>query len=465
MTYTPEWKSLCQYQPPEWYKNAKFGIFIHWGVYSVPAYGSEWYSRNMYIQGSPEFEHHIKTYGPHRVFGYKDFIPMFKAEKFDPEQWAELFKCSGAEYVIPVAEHHDGFQMYKSGLSHWNSFEMGPKRDVVGELKTAVENRGMALGVSSHRIEHYFFMGHGKDFESDIHEPLKRGDLYWPSMREPSNHFSPDEAEPSEEFLDDWLDRCKEIVDQYKPRVFYFDWWIIAKKAREHLKRFAAYYYNQVPDGVINYKHDSFAFGCGVPDMERGHFSAVQPYCWQTDTSVARNSWCYTENNSYKSAAEIIRVLVDVVSKNGNLLLNIGPKSDGTIPDKDKAILLEIGQWLKTNGEGIYGARPWRAWGEGKVSNAEGQFSENTVSYTGEDFRFTSNNGCIYAYAMNWQGSALIRSLAVKNNGSGVFQGIIDKAEVLGWDGDVSYSSGEDGLRISAGIRSDKPVCFKITVL
>ena len=177
--YKPTWESLSAYELPTWYRNAKFGIFIHWGIYSVPAFSSEWYSRNMYIQGSPEYEHHIKTYGEHKNFGYKDFIPMFKAEKFNPDEWAELFKEAGANYVVPVAEHHDGFQMYRSEISHWNAYEMGPERDVLGELKTACQKREMQIGASSHRIEHWFFMGHGKEFESDIKDPMQRGDFYW----------------------------------------------------------------------------------------------------------------------------------------------------------------------------------------------------------------------------------------------------------------------------------------------
>ena len=187
--YKDTWESLSGYTVPKWYMNAKFGIFIHWGIYSVPAYGNEWYSRNMYIKEGKDFAHHVKTYGAHKDFGYKDFIPMFKAEKFDPESWAELFKESGAKYVVPVAEHHDGFQMYKSKISHWNAFEMGPCRDVLGELEKAFKEKGLQTGASSHRFEHWFFMGHGKDFDSDIKEPLKRGDFYWPAMPEPENHY------------------------------------------------------------------------------------------------------------------------------------------------------------------------------------------------------------------------------------------------------------------------------------
>lgn len=239
------WESLSGYRVPEWYRNAKFGIFIHWGIYSVPAFGNEWYSRNMYIEGTPEFEHHVETYGKQSRFGYKDFIPMFRAEKFDPAVWADLFFEAGAKYVVPVAEHHDGFQMYKSGISHWNAYEMGPKRDVLGELKKCVEARGMVAGASSHRVEHWFFMGHGKDFESDIKGPMERGDFYWPAMPERPHYDLFSEPAPTEEFLEDWLVRTCELIDCYRPRILYFDWWIQHSAVKPYLKKAAAYYYNR----------------------------------------------------------------------------------------------------------------------------------------------------------------------------------------------------------------------------
>ena len=195
--FDASWESLSDYQVPKWYADAKFGIFIHWGIYSVPAFGSEWYSRNMYIQGSPEYEHHLKTYGKHKEFGYKDFIPMFTADKFDPDQWADLFFQAGAQYVVPVAEHHDGFQMYRSEISHWNAYEMGPKRDVLGELEKSFTKRGLQTGASSHRVEHWFFMGHGKEFDSDIKDPMQRGDFYWPANSEPNHQDLYSEPTPT----------------------------------------------------------------------------------------------------------------------------------------------------------------------------------------------------------------------------------------------------------------------------
>ena len=319
--YRDDWASLSAYAVPAWYAQAKFGIFIHWGLYSVPAFGSEWYSRNMYLPSSREFQHHREVYGDQKDFGYKDFIPLFKAERFDPEAWADLFSQAGARFVVSVAEHHDGFQMYKSGVSHFNAWEMGPKRDVLGELRAACESRGLILGASSHRAEHWFFMSGGKTFDSDIRDPMERGDFYWPAQPEPDHYDLFSRPAPSEEYLNDWLVRTCELIDRYQPKVLYFDWWIQHAAFRPYLKKLAAYYYDRGAQWgtgcVLTYKNEAFPFGCAVPDMERGQFADAQPYVWQADTSTALNSWGYTENNRFRDPAGLVRDLVDVVSKNG----------------------------------------------------------------------------------------------------------------------------------------------------
>lgn len=406
------WDSLKQYQVPDWYQDEKFGIFIHWGVYAVPAFGNEWYPRNMYLQGTPEFEHHVKTYGPQSKFGYKDFIQDFKAEKYDPAAWAELFEQSGARFVVPVAEHHDGFAMYDTALSKWSATQMGPKRDVVGELAEAVRKRGMIFGVSSHRAEHWFFMNGGRAYDSDVNDP-EYADFYGPAVasENSSNGFegawsSRDwTPRPDAAYLEDWLARCCELVDKYQPQLFWFDWWIEQIVFQPYVQRFATYYYNRGLEwnkGVaINYKNYTFPVEAAVWDIERGQLADLREHFWQTDTAVSKNSWGYVSNQDYKQSSEIVSDLVDIVSKNGALLLNIGPRPDGTIPDQEQVMLREIGAWLKANGEAIYGTRSWKSYGEGPTKVADGGFTDGqSRGYTCEDIRFTRKGNTLYAITL-----------------------------------------------------------------
>jgi alpha-L-fucosidase len=465
--FEPTWESLKQYRAPQWYMDAKFGIFIHWGVYCVPAFGNEWYPRNMYMQGTPEFEHHVKTYGPHTKFGYKDFIPMFKAEKFDPAAWAELFRKAGARYVMPVAEHHDGFAMYDCSFSKWNSVQMGPKRDIVGELAAAVRKEGLVFGLSSHRAEHWFFMDGGRNFPSDVQDPQYE-DFYGPAWPYPGDMKSEWKSldwkpRPHAKHLEDWLARTCELVDVYQPQVVWFDWWIEQIVFQPYLQRFAAYYYNRGLEwgkGVaINYKNESFPMQAAVYDIERGQLSGINPHFWQTDTSISKNSWGYVSEQDYKTAESIVGDLVDIVSKNGTLLLNIGPRSDGTIPEPEQDILLEIGQWLAVNGEAIYETRPWKIYGEGPTQVFEGGFSDTKrTAFTAQDFRFTKKGETLYAISLAWPGDgdrAIITSLKKA-------EGQVKQVHMLGTDGPLPFVQDQSGLKVT--LPNKKPCRFAYTL-
>lgn len=467
--YDDTWDSMQNMTVPKWYRDAKFGIFIHWGLYSVPAFKNEWYPRNMYIKDSAEYHYHIENFGKHADFGYKDFIPLFKAEKFNADAWLDLFEASGAKYIMPVAEHHDGFQLYKSEVSRWNSYEMGPKIDVMTELEAAAKKRDIQLCLSSHRIENWFFLGHGRQFESDIKGSYGPEDFYWGTMPESDHQDLHPECEPSQEFMEDWLIRCCELVDKYKPAVFYFDWWIHIATLKPYLKKFAAYYYNKMNEsglqGVINYKHDAFAYGTAVLDIERGQAPSITPNFWQTCTPIANNSWGYTENNEYRDSSDILANLVDIVSKNGSLLLNVGPKADGTITEEDTKVLIEIGEWLKVNGESIYETTYFRTYGEGPTAIKEGQFTDMSPrDFTSEDIRFTQKGSNLYATVLAYpeNGIVNIKSLAHRSID---FHGIIKDISILGFDEKPIYERTREMLTIKTkSVNSKNPVVFKIVI-
>ncbi len=468
--YTDSWESLCEHPVPKWYQKGKFGIFIHWGPYCVPAFGNEWYPRNMYRKGTAENLHHVKTYGTLDKFGYKDFIPMFKAEHFDAKEWTDLFEESGARFVVPVAEHHDGFQMYASDLSPWNSAQMGPCRDVLGLLKEETEKRGMTFGASSHRAEHYWFFNGGRSIpESDVNDP-EYASLYGPAMGITREFQSIYDNTPTEEHMQDWLLRTCELVDRYQPKLIFFDWWIQQYAWKPYLKKFAAYYYNRAcewgAEVAIDAKFDAYVHGSAVKDIERGQLNHIVPDLWQNDTSVARNSWGYTVGNDYKKASDIILDLVDVVSKNGALLLNIGPRADGTIPDEDAAILREIGRWMKVNGEAIYDTRYWKIFGEGPTVVPEGSFSDTyEKSFTHEDIRFTCKGNHIYAIVLKWpeDGNIHIRSLGSDMK---LLKSSITDVELLGTGLHPNFERFTNlEIRCGAGIDAgDMPMVLKITV-
>jgi len=328
--YSADWDSRKKHEPaPEWFRDAKFGIYFHWGVYSVPAFGSEWYPRNMHIKKRPEYKHHLETYGDPTEFGYADFVPKFKAEKFDADQWAALFERAGARFAGPVAEHHDGFAMWDSDQTPWNAADMGPRRDVTGELARAVRKRGMKLVATFHHARNSLWQKDGKwtghyqyvkqDFPSLLDDP-KEAILYG--------------YMPREKFVEMWRGKLFEVIDHYQPDLIWFDSWLneIPERARQE---FCAYYLNRAnewgKDVVITRKQDDLPIEFTVLDLEKGRMNKLTENVWLTDDAISLGSWCYTEDLRIKPLRQVLHVLIDIVSKNGVLLLNVCPKADGTI--------------------------------------------------------------------------------------------------------------------------------------
>ncbi|MFW5901164.1 MAG: alpha-L-fucosidase [bacterium] len=442
-SYQPTWESIEQHEVPDWYDDAKFGIFIHWGVYAVPAWApvggsesssqySEWYPFHMYKEGDTTYKYHRKHYGKLSEFGYKDFIPMFTAEKWDPEQWAQLFKDAGARYVVPVGEHHDGFPMWDSDLTEWDAMDKGPKRDIIGELAKAVRERNMKYAPSYHRMMNYY----DPSFE-DGH------------FNNP--HYSEDG--PDSVFVKNWKERWEELRDKYKPDIIWFDGDWMAPVDVWGTKQIVADYYNTAREwGKEVLVNDRL----GEVRGERGDFYTTEyEYGIQTDTLITHKwescrgiggSFGYNKNEEpedYMSVNELVDMLVDIVSKNGNLLLNIGPKADGTIPEIQKERLLGIGEWLQTNGEAIYGTDYWETYGE-------------------DNIRFTrKGDHTLYAIALEWPGEQVtIRSL-----GEGM-KGEIQSVSMLGSDSSLNWDFSEEGLTIDTP--SEKPCehayAFKISL-
>jgi len=491
--YRADWATLIHYQQPQWYTDAKFGIFIHWGVYSVPAAENEWYPRNMYRPSEGAYKNFREHFANGEIScgggapadrssfagcGYKDLIPLFKAEHFDASAWARLFKEAGAQYVVPVAEHHDGFSMYDSGLSDWTVVKMGPRRDTLGELAKAVRAEGLHFGLSSHRAEHNFFYDGGRSIRSDVNDP-KYASLYGPAhqwfMAPPDAHeLVNDWTWISEDWTRDWLARDTELVEKYKPEIVYFDWWIGTPNFRRAVTEFAAFYYNYAAahdyTGVINFKDYSLNRKAAVLDFERGQTDHIIPDHWQTDTSISNASWGYIEHDTFKTPEFLVHQLIDIVSKNGNLLLNFGPRSDGTIPEQVQSTLREMGAWLKVNGEAIYGTTYWKAYGEGPTQVVGGAFHDtDTKPYTPQDFRFTAKGNTVYAIGMacppqtgEMADKAIIHTLGSAHEGASL---PVANIELIGSSRRVTWTQDTDALTVNlpAGATCKYAYALKLT--
>lgn len=450
------WENMHR-KAPEWFRDAKFGLFFHWGPYSVPAYKNEWYSRNMYAKKNAINRYHVETYGPLSTFGYKDFYPMMKGEKFDPEEWADLVVRSGAKYAGPVTEHSDNFSMWNSKVNEINCVNYGPKRDVFGECAEAFRKRGIKLLATFH---HQWLWGWfmSTDPDADVYDPANEK-YYWKALPLETNRYMPYRL-PDREFNQMWLDKVNEVVDKYQPDIVYFDSRtnIIDESYRQAMTEY--YYKNE--HAILTHKQEDFPGGVGICDIECGSFEDIKEYPWQTDDRLEDNvTWCMVQNPKYKSATRIIHQLCDIVSKNGNLLLNVGPYADGSFHEDAKAILYEIGDWLKINGEAIYGTRPYKVASEGPTSVKDANYNIEMVNaqlqneagdagdislgtFTEKDFRFTRNGSILFAIAMDWPKNGILHIQTLKEGTESVL-GI----QLLGSKDTLSFCQTKDYLEVT----------------
>lgn len=485
--FTPDWASLQKYTVPEWYRDAKFGIWAHWGPQCQPGYG-DWYAREMYQEGSDKYKYHLNRYGHPSTFGFKDVINEWKAEAWDPEELVRLYKSAGARYFMALANHHDNFDNYDSRFQSWNSTRLGPKKDLIGGWAKAAKELGLRFGVSVHAAHAWSWYetaqradksGPYAGIPYDGKLTMADGKGKWWEGYDPQALYAQNHAlsensiddhmihrqwnwgngvsVPGKEYCNKFLDRTIDLIDQYEPDIVYFDdtalpLWPISDVGLT----IAAHYYNSsvkkkgAVDVVINGKIlDEQQRKCMVWDIERGSSNSVEPFVWQTCTCIG--NWHYDqqvyERDRYKSAKNVIQILCDVVSKNGNLLLSVPVKGNGTIDEKERAIVEEVGAWMKINSEAIYSTRPWKIFGEGPAIataaplTAQGFNEGKSKPLDAEDFRFTRKNNTLYAIFFGWpqNGSLMIRSLANER-----FQ----RVTLLGYNGAIESSKDTNGVMI-----------------
>jgi alpha-L-fucosidase len=455
--FKPTWNSIEQnYRTPSWFEPAKFGIFLTWGIYSVPAHHNEWYEKYMYSQAGIKW--HEEHYGPIVKFGYKNFIPMFTAAKWNPDSWAALFKKAGAKYVILTAEHHDNFALWNSKVTPYNAVKMGPHRDLVGNLAKAVREQGLKFGVSNHGMEHFTFVNPTWRLAAQL--KAAHADLFNPKWENFYNVADRSNAAMTR-FLTDWVNRNLELINLYHPDMLWFDN-AVNLRVLDPLKEFlAAYYYNRARQWgkqvSISTKYIAYApsnndrkqIGSIIDFEKVGPRSphGIWPSPWQVDEPIG-TTWGYTKNMSVKDPGTIIYYLVDTVSKGGNLLLNLSPMANGILPQAQQDTLLEVGKWLDLNGKAIYGTRPWTQFGEGGRRG----------------FRFTSKGDILYAIALSWPGNeAVITALATAN----ATPVKVRSVSLLGHQGQLEFTQDATGLKIKMPAKKpcDYAYVLKITGL
>lgn len=509
--FQPNWESLAQnYRCPDWFRDAKFGIWAHWSAQCVPEQG-DWYARRMYLQGDPAYDYHVKTYGHPSKFGFMQIDRLWRAEQWEPEKLMDLYVRAGAKYFMSLANHHDNFDCYDSKYHAWNSVKVGPKKDIVGTWAKIARERGLRFGVSNHSAHawHWFQVAYGYDGAGPLAGvrydayTLKRADgkgLWWEDLdpqelytgrnivipdgirgvkavqewhEQHDRPWTEDAPLMNPEFTRTWFLRCRDLVDKYQPDLVYFDD-IGSLPLGEAGLDIAAHYYNAnialhggKLEGVITVKGlDEARRTATVPDYERGVANGIQALPWQTDTCIG--DWHYSrriaENNWYKTVPQVVQMLADIVSKNGNLMLNIPVRGNGTIDEHEVAFLQGLGAWMDVNGEAIFGTRPWKTCGEGPTRERTGMFAENNHGrYTSEDVRFTAKNGALYAIVLAWPSNGLkFKSLGTT---AGFWGQPVASVKLLGSDETLQWSRTADALVISQPKKqpNDFAVVFKIT--
>jgi len=421
--FSADWDSLSKYEVPEWFKDAKFGIYTHWGVYSYVAHHNEWYPRHMY-KNLAKF--HRERFGPQSEIGYKDFIPKFQAQSWDPNQWAKLYEQSGARFAGTVSQHHDVFAMWASDINRWNAGDMGPKRDVTGDLAKALRKRDMRVVVTFH---------HAWNVIGDYYTKMEGADTSDPAFRDLYGHW-----DTPEEGYRYWIAQVAEVVDKYQPDEVWFDSWLSDMPA-VYRQKMLAYYYNRAAQWgkgvVVTYKQRDLPRGTAVLDLEKRRLDEIASFVWQTDNTMT-STWGFTTNRTtVRSAGSIVHELVDIVSKNGVLLLNAAPRGDGLIPANQEAVFYDIGKWLKVNGEAIYGTRPWKIFGE------KGR----------RGFRFTTKNNTLYAIALGWPKTQW--TLKALGSDSEHQAGTIKTVTLLGSEDELKWEQTSEALTVQ--VPDEKP--------
>ena len=480
--FEQSWESLAKHnEQPDWFQDAKLGIYFHWGVYSVPAFGNEWYPRWMHFEHTDEYKNHLEKYGHPSEFGYNDFVPMFKAENFNAQEWADLFVKAGARFAGPVAEHHDGFSMWDSEITPWNTMDKGSKKDITGELEKAIKGNGMKFITTFHHaknLQRY----KGRE-QSELEENANNIGRAFRNSHYPLLDGMPttiDDAElnylygniPEEQWLEEvWFGKLKEVIDKYQPDIMWFDSWL-DQIPEAYRQKFCAYYLNEAEklgkEVVIVRKQDDLPLDVSVDDLEKSRKNELEEKSWMTDETVSTGSWCYTEGLKIKPAIDVLHVLIDIVSKNGVLLLNISPKANGTIPADQKNVLLKMGEWLEKYGESIYETRPWYTFGEGPTKEPEGNFKNHrlflTLKYSAKDVRYTTKENTIYATILGWPGDSSEFLFESFSKESWRDAKPIKSVSLLGSEKDIQYNLTEKGLKVTMPEKAvdEMAVVFKI---